>query len=108
MTLMVEIAFDYYNVLWYWYVYVYGVQETKKVHDTHVEVLKRADGLLCFMADHGHISDEHLDLLWAAGTGQPDAQVKTRRECDRPLLIDVSTGGGSARGGRCLVLLSVL
>lgn len=46
------------------------------MHDTHVEVLKRADGLLCFMADHDQISDEHLHLLWAAGTGQPDAQVR--------------------------------
>ncbi|CAM9482017.1 unnamed protein product [Scytosiphon promiscuus] len=48
----------------------------KNVHDTHVEVLKRADGLLCFMADHDMVSDKHLGLLWAAGRGQPDAQVR--------------------------------
>lgn len=57
----------------YWF--AVPVQATERVHDTHVEVLKRADGLLCFMADHDQISDEHLHLLWAAGTGQPDAQV---------------------------------
>lgn len=45
------------------------------MYDTHVEVLKRADGLLCFMADHGKVSDKHLHLLWEAGKGQPDAQV---------------------------------
>jgi len=49
--------------------------QAKKIHDIHVEVLKRADGLLCFMADHGLVSDKHLDLLWEAGRGQPDAQV---------------------------------
>lgn len=48
----------------------------KKVHATHVEVLKRADGLLCFMADHDKIDEAHLNLLWAAGKGQPDAQVR--------------------------------
>lgn len=50
-------------------------QQPKKIHDIHVEVLKRADGLLCFLADHGMVSEKHLDLLWAAGRGQPDAQV---------------------------------
>lgn len=49
--------------------------QAKKIHDIHVEVLKRADGLLCFMADHGMFLDKHLDLLWEAGRGQPDAQV---------------------------------
>lgn len=49
--------------------------QPKKIHDIHVEVLKRADGLLSFLADHGMVSDKHLDLLWAAGRGQPDAQV---------------------------------
>lgn len=50
-------------------------KQAKKIHDIHVEVLKRADGLLCFMADHGMFLDKHLDLLWEAGRGQPDAQV---------------------------------
>ncbi len=54
--------------------------QAKKIHDIHVEVLKRADGLLCFMADHGLVSDKHLDLLWEAGRGQPDAQVCTTHE----------------------------
>eukprot|EP00752_Nemacystus_decipiens_P004045 g3704.t1 len=50
--------------------------QAKKIHDIHVEVLKRADGLLCFMADHGMFLDKHLDLLWEAGRGQPDAQAR--------------------------------
>lgn len=49
--------------------------QAKKIHDIHVEVLKRADGLLCFMADHGMFLDKHLDLLWEAGRGQPETQV---------------------------------
>eukprot|EP00903_Cladosiphon_okamuranus_P019913 g18301.t2 len=51
-------------------------RQVKKIHDIHVEVLKRADGLLCFMADHGMFLDKHLDLLWEAGKGQPDAQTR--------------------------------
>lgn len=41
-----------------------------------MEVLKRADGLLCFMANHDLLEARHLDLLWAAQRGQPDAQAR--------------------------------
>lgn len=64
------------------------------MHDTHVEILKRADGLLCFMADHGKIDEAHLDLLWAAGRGQPDAQASKRSFAD-----SIGQEGGSEGGG---------
>lgn len=63
-------------LLWVWGL---GAKASKKVHDTHVEVLKRADGLLGFMAHHDLLEAEHLDRLWDAGRGQPDAQASDLR-----------------------------
>ncbi|CAM9113487.1 unnamed protein product [Discosporangium mesarthrocarpum] len=44
--------------------------------DTHVEILQRAVDLFCFMAQQEKLRTRHLNLLWAASQGQPEAQVR--------------------------------
>lgn len=47
-----------------------------QLDDTHVELVKRTEDLLYFLARYGKLSARHLELLWAAAVNQPDQQKR--------------------------------